>query len=203
MRNIFKAVAAGVAVLLLATQAWAAAYSFDLTYDGTSATVNAGSQDPVGTNLAAGDSFNYALGAAGTDYWQVNTSRSYFPFLAFTTHDSGTRTANFDLRLLLDGVLQFSLSELGISNSYAHIGTNSVSLGAGLRFDAVELDYQLLGSDSVDNRIVNIAWPGGEPFGYFGSDIAYVAGSAPEPGMLALWAIALIAAGLARRARNA
>ncbi len=199
MKFLTKSFLTAVA-LLLSSAATAAPYNFSLTYDGSATSLNAGSDNPVGTNLAVGDTFSYQLNAAGNDYWQLNSGGSHFPFLAFLTSDFGTRTANYTLTLLLGGVSQFSTSEAGVTNSYIHIGSNTVNLAGGLQFDQILLNYDLLSSSNSNNRIANVAWPSGVPFSSF-QNIVYVdnVSQVPVPGTLALLAIGLLGAGVVRR----
>lgn len=157
----------------------AALYDFDVTHNGVSTFLDPGSDNPIGTNLDAGaDSFNYNVGAQGNDFWQVNTGGNFFPFLSFQTLVSGTRTANFILTLFLDGAEQFTTSENGASNSFVHIGTNTINLATGLQFDELVLEYDLLNSDNVNNTISAYFFGGRTP--EFFDGIAYVNNSAPS-----------------------
>ncbi|MDX2476127.1 MAG: hypothetical protein QNL05_02050, partial [Gammaproteobacteria bacterium] len=139
-------------------------YDFDVTHNGVSTVLDAGSDNPIGTNLAVGDIFNYNVRADVNDFWQVDTGGSFFPFFAFGSSDSATRTANITLSLLLDGVQQFTTSTAGLANSYVHIGTNSITLATGLQFDEMILDYDLTASDNVNNTISSYFWKAPETF---------------------------------------
>jgi hypothetical protein len=187
-------------VLAVSTSASATLFDFDVIYNGTAVSLETGSDNPIGSVLQVGDSFNYNVQAAGDAFWRVDAANDFFPFLAFTVDESGTRTADMDLRLLLDGVEQFSLLQNGISNSNVHLGTNTVSLLAGLEFDEIALDFDLLASDVLNTTIndygIGPNFPGG-----FGDGISYNDASVgvPEPGVLALMGLGLLGLVVSRK----
>ncbi|MDF1818263.1 MAG: PEP-CTERM sorting domain-containing protein [Immundisolibacteraceae bacterium] len=187
-------------VLAVSTSASATLFDFDVIYNGTAVSLDTGSDNPIGSVLQVGDSFNYNVQAGGDDFWRVDVANDFFPFLAFTVDESGIRTADMDLRLLLDGVEQFSLLQNGISNAEVHLGTNIVSLLAGLEFDEIVLDFDLLTSDVLNTTIhdygIGPNFPGG-----FDDGISYNGASVgvPEPGVLALMGLGLFGLVVSRK----
>lgn len=158
--------------------------------------------------IADGDTFNYNIGTAGSDFWKVDVTASFFPFLAFTTDEAGVREGSFSLDLLLDGVSQFSLMPSAVTNSAVHIGTNAVSLVAGLMFDEIILDYTLtsavdLGIGApIDTTIIQFVIGGASPNvpSGFTSGISYnTAIDVPAPTTLVLFGIGLAGLSYSRR----
>lgn len=201
------AVTLSLVALACASSAHAAAYNFNVGYSGGGVATLLPGDDPTATNLAAGDTFTYRLLADPNDYWTVLAAGNLFPLFSLQTSDSGTRNANFTLKLYLDGVEQFSFSQANINNSFAHIGTNTVNLTpAGLQFDEFSLQYDLLASDNVNNRPGSLLpWPGQGPEQTFPNNIGYVDNvGVPEPASMALLALSLLTlAGIGRsRARH-
>ena len=189
-------------VALSSTRASAVLLDFDVTYDGTDISLDIGSDTVLGTGIAVGDTFNYNIGATGNDFWKVDITTSYFPFLAFTTAEVGVRDGTFSLNLLLDGVSQLFLAPSAVSNSTVHIGTNAISLVAGLMFDEIILDYTLTAS-TIDTTISQYVIGGANPNvpGGFTSGISYNAGAAidvPAPATLVLFWLGLVGLGYSR-----
>ncbi len=183
----------------LASVQAAVIYDFDVGYDGSTVTVDGGSVDPIGVNLEIGDSFNYNVQTANNDYWQVDVAGSFFPFFALGTNDSAVRYADVSLSLLLDGVEVFSYSEFNLWHANVHIGTNSISLAAGLLFDEMVMDYQLLSSGSGNtNTITDYFWGNRSPETF--SEISYVESSeVPEPGSIVLLILGLSGLAFSRK----
>ena len=190
-------------VALSSSHASSALLDVDVTFNGTDITLDMGSDTALGTMITVGDSFNYNIGTAGNDFWQVDITTSYFPFLAFTIAEVGDRDGIFSLDLLLDGVSQFSLAPSSIINSTVHLGTNAVSLIAGLTFDEVILDYTLTGS-TADSTILQYVIGGASPNvpGGFTTGISYNVGTAvgvPTPTTLLILGLGLVGSSLSRR----
>ena len=141
---------------IVAQPAWAANYTFDVLYSGFgNATLEAGSDDPVGTTLWDGDSFDWTITAQGLASWTVVTGGGFFPLQAFTTYEAGTRTGDFTLTLSNDGAPVYTTSETGAVNNYVHIGTNTINLTSGLVFDQMQLHYTLTTAIEAEEHAVD------------------------------------------------
>lgn len=189
-----------LSVISLSSAKAAVIYDFDVTYDGTSTTLDAGSDNPIGTELFGGDRFNYNVGAASNDFWKVDTGGNFFPFLAFL--GSSSNNFNFDLSLLLGGAQQFSTSGSDLNQCCAHIGTNAVFLPTGLEFDEMILDYELIATlgSVTSSRIGDYFWRTPEEF----LGISYIDNPAspahvPEPSSIALLFLGLCGCFFARK----
>ena len=211
MINITRDVVAGATLLgalAFSASGYAAThYTFDTQYNG-SAISSIGGTDPIGVVLEDGDSFTYTVSAEAGEFWTVDETLSYFPFLAFTVEESAERTGDMSLSLYLGGVLQQpALVQNGIYNAYVHMGTNSVSLDAGLMFDQIVLDYVLLSTVPEAPSIVSVSTTisdysiGGYVPGGFDAGISYSGvSSVPVPAAAWLFGSALLGlAGIKRR----
>ena len=198
---------AALSGLFVAVQpAVAATYNFNVLYSGGNTAVLApGSDDPTAVTLWDGDSFNWDVKAPGASYWDVVTAGGFFPMMAFSVNEAGTRVGDFTLTLLKGGAGVFTASEAGAQNQWVHVGTNTITLGAGLTFDEMQLSYQLTSAVDQTDPTMSIgstpnslmSWPGIGPehIIYGGGSIALV----PEPETYALMLAGLAALALARR----
>ena len=190
--------ALGLASAALASPASATSYIFDATYDGTSVTLNAGSADPVGLTLFAGDEIIYTLSAIAGSGWMTNSADSLFPFLAFPIDEAGNRDVTYSLDFLRSGASIFTDSG-SVRNSFVHFGTNTVAFNSGLIADAFRLSVAF---DSGDSATINSITP---IFGTPDRSSAITFGAlnaVPEP---ASWAMMILGFGLiggAMRRRN-
>ncbi len=185
--------AAITASLLSFGAANAAAYNFSVLWNGTTASLAGGSDDPLTTTMNAGDSFTYSLSATGGGKWNTILAGSLFPLFSMPLAESGTRTGDLSLNLLNGVTNVFSYSENGASNSFVHLGTNTVSIASGLMFDSWVLNYNILTADTTSTPTSLLPWPGNAPEAQFGDNITFTAGGVPEP---ATWALMISGFGL-------
>lgn len=200
MKKTFAFLGFSLAISTFSVSSMATNYNFNEIYSGGgSISLAPGSDDPLTTNLHAGDTFQWTITTTPGSYWNVFSGGSLFPFMSFQISESGTRTGDYNLDLSFGGSSVFSDIQTGISNSYAHIGTNTVSVPTGLNYDQMSLSYTLTGSDSSDNTIVSLLpWPGSAPEVNFSGNIALV----PEPETYAMLLAGLGLLGFAARRRN-
>jgi N-acetylneuraminic acid mutarotase/pimeloyl-ACP methyl ester carboxylesterase len=122
---------------------------------GGNSTLTAGSDNPLGVSLLPGESFQWTITAQAGNQWHVLSDVSFFSLMGFSVDELGVRTGDFVLSLLRQGLPVFSYGEASAVNSFAHVGTNSVELPAGLQFDGMQLSYTL--SSAFDHP-----WFGGD-----------------------------------------
>jgi len=129
----------------------AASYNFNVEYQGNGSAALLAGDNPIGTTLLPGDSFIWNILAEGTGFWHVSGNVSLFPFMSFAVSqygdETGERIGDFTLSLRNNGGEVFTLTQTGASQRFIHIGTNLVSLTAGLDFDEMQLNYSLISSD--------------------------------------------------------
>lgn len=201
-------------VLMVAAAAPAAAqtYNFDVQYFGNGVTSLApGSDDPTGTNVLPTDTFFWRIAAQGGAFWKVQTGGDFFPLMAFAVNEPGARTGDFTLNLFRNGVNTFTGSAFGSVQQYAHMGTNTVTLGTGYEFDTMELTYQLLSAiDTYNGTGADINSTISGPLPIFGAPeqniyfpgITYEQNVVPEPGTYALMGTGLGLVALVARRRK-
>jgi hypothetical protein len=195
MKSLSKLTMSVVAILMAVSSAQAATfYNFDITYNGTSTTVD-GTSDPVaGTNLLVGDHFTLDIHAATTGYWSVNTSFNTSIFASFALTTSATRTGNVTTTLFLDGLQVLQDVDLNLSQGSIHMGSQGLFLPTGTLFDQVIVDYSFLSSTGVNSVIQNSLFQPTFNELYNNSRINYVQGvqGVPDTGAtLALLGFAL------------
>ncbi|GAA0858096.1 hypothetical protein [Aliiglaciecola litoralis] len=123
-----------LATLILATSYVnaAAIYNFDITYDGTSASIDAGSDPIAGTTLVAGDSYVLDIHAAGNDYWNVTNTFNTGIYASFLIFDSGNRVSDVTTNFFLDNVLVDQDIDMSLNQGSVHIGAQGHIFTAGL-----------------------------------------------------------------------
>lgn len=195
--------------LALAPAAHAANYTFDVLYEGAGvAALAAGSDDPEGTVLYDGDTFIWTLSIVDDRYWEVLESGDFFPLMAFGVSEAGDRTVNYMLTLYNDATEVFSDTAADVVNSSVHLGTNTISLDAGLKFDSMRIELTLISAtEDGDPSVAITTSPSGllPIFGAPEQNTFYpgiVLAPVPEPQPWALAIAGLITLGALSRRRR-
>lgn len=195
--------AALVAASSLTVPAQAASYDFEILYNGGGTAVLAGGSDnPVGTVFANGDTFTYKMTAVGTGYWSSLAAGSIFPFFALNGNYSSVNVT-FALNLYNNGSSILAVNDT-VTNCCAHLGTNTVAFGGGLVWDQYELVATINSIGAGNSTLTILPWPGQAPDYYRGNLIAFTPGVAavPEPAAWALMVSGLAAVGASMRRRK-
>lgn len=154
MRLLVSFLAGVVSAGILASPAKATIYNFDMTFDGTSLTLDGGSDTPNGTPLAVGDSFVLNIHAAGSDFWNVVVDYDEFVPLTFGVSGSADRNADIATNWLLDGSIVHSTTKTGVTQAQVHVGAQDWDLSAGLAFDTVVLTWVFNAIDIATSSII-------------------------------------------------
>ena len=148
-----------VGLLSLASVGRAFHFDFNVQYEGGGIATLLAGDNPTGTVLQAGDTFNWDIQAQGSGFWEVITGADFFPLMAFGTYEDGFRTGNFTLTLSNNGATVYTQVETGSVQSMVHIGTNEVPLVGGLIFDRMHLSYSL--TSAIEAFFNGVDWEPG------------------------------------------
>lgn len=199
----------GLALCLSAcSESDALTFNFDMTYDGTSIAVDAGSTDPAGTSLSPGDSLTASVLASSGNFWRVDAPYSQLFPMTFIVNPVGERIGDVDSSFLLNGVEVLNIAEPAVLQTQVHIGAQNWTLPVGLEFDTVILTYGMTSATELGNSNPVTTTIASRP-DIFGSlsapdrpffrhpSISFNA--VPEPSTLALAAIGLLGMRFTRR----
>jgi hypothetical protein len=139
------------AAAALPMRAHALQYFFTYTFDGVSASLDAGSNLPTATSLEPGDDLLLRVAAAGDDYWRVVDPLSESLYASYFTSSNATRKFDSTETLLLDGSTVNTRVRLGNVQQFAHFGGDSNGSDSlfvvGQMFDEYQLSYKLLDAE--------------------------------------------------------
>ncbi|MEL6212266.1 MAG: hypothetical protein AAFQ96_01615 [Pseudomonadota bacterium] len=206
----FFSIAAAAAIFMSST-AHATDFTFNISFDGSDVSIDAGSDVPEGASFEVGDTFALTFAATDDSFWRVLEDYSAFVPLSFATTEGAARTANIDTQFLLDGAVVNSTSEIATQSSF-HIGAENFDLVSGLEFDTITLNWEFVSIDdplvatiiSFSSDIFNgFGQAGVAPF-FRADDIAFITDAVvPLPGAAVLFGTALLGGAAARRRKKA
>lgn len=151
--------AVAFAMLLPAAASAATVHDYRYDFTGSSAVLAAGSDNPLGDVLRAGDGFRMTISAGADRGWTIGSSFTSSIDMSFVLRECGTRTGRYDVTLRLDGVDVYSFARGPFNQSCVHMGGQSIRYEAGTVFDEIVLNYTLL-SSTVSTSTIRSANPG-------------------------------------------
>jgi hypothetical protein len=171
----------------------AGSFKFSYTFDGTSASLDSGSDFPTTSLLQPGDDMLLTVLASDNDYWEVNSPLTSPVYAGYFTLTGAVRTFNSIETLFLDGSVVNTRTRTGGIQQFAHFGGDDLftspppSLFAiGQQFDKYVLNYTLIDDENTSTQ-AETDQLGFMPFYNSTTEITYVKSpSVPVPGPLPL-----------------